>query len=163
MSHETWKSPLPVTSPEQARTWSSLSQWLRVPWTKTFQVNYNGTTSSGTAAAMPTPSITMPITKLRDNTQLSCVVHGSFYCTTNPAICYIYVIVDGGTAYGAGFQYTNVSTSHTPVVGAVDITDVAAGAHTLTIGWARGSNTITTNADDQWELVVTEINGPPST
>lgn len=163
MANETWKPPLPKTNPEMATTLQSLSQWLKVPWTKTFQVTYSGSTASGTAAAMPSPSITMPITKLRDGTSLSCIIHGSFYTSTNPAICYIYVIVDAGTAYGAGFQYTNVATSHTPIVGAVEIPDIAAGAHTLTIGWARGSNTVVVNADDQWELVVSETNPMPST
>lgn len=160
--HTTWKPPFPVTDPTQAKYWQSISQWLRVPWVKTWQLTYSGSEASGSAVDIPSASTTMTFKKLRDETRLNFIIHGSFYCTTPNAVCYVYVRLNG-TNYGAGSQFVNVGSAHIPVLGAVDIDSIPAGTYTFTLRWARGLNTITVNSDDNWQVRLTETNANPDT
>ncbi len=155
-----WRPPLPVSTPAENATWQSLAEWMRVPWVKTWQMAYSGSTSSGSAADIPSASQTMSFRKLRDDTRLSVIVHGSFYCTTPNAVLYLYAVVDGVT-FGLGSQFVNVGSAHIPVLGAVDMDGVRKGVHTITLQWARGFNTITVNSDDNWQVRLTETSADP--
>lgn len=156
----TYKAHPPWRTPEDDARARQLSEWLRVPWVKTWQLTYSGSESTGTPADMPSASTTMTFKKLRDDTRLNFVVHGSFYCTTPNAVCYVYVRLNG-TNYGVGSQFVNVGSAHIPVLGAVDIDGIPKGTYTFTLRWARGLNTITVNSDDNWQVRVTETSADP--
>lgn len=160
--HTTWKPPFPVTDPTQAKYWQSISQWLRVPWTKSWQLTYNGSEATGIYTDIPGASTTMTIKKLRDETRLSFAINGGFYCTVGPAVMFVQVYING-SAYTVGLSYANWANTHRHFGGHMDVDSVPAGTHTFTLRWARGYNTITTNADDNWSVQVTETNKDPDT
>lgn len=171
MGQSLWKPPLPVTSPEQARTWSSLSQWLRVPWTHVFTLSFNGSTSSATISDMPSPTSTMQYLKARNETRMVFVVAGSSFGSAANAITDLYLSNTGvsngyvSTDPGCGHMFHNAAASqHIPHMASLYLDGMPSGLYTMKLRWRQsGTGGLFINADlnDVYTISVTETNGNP--
>ncbi len=139
---------------------AQLSEWLRVPWTKTWRLTYSGTTSSTSYTDMPSPSATMTFKKLRDDTRLTFNMQGSFYGSDAGALLYIAIGLNGVDTAIAG-QFVNPASTHIPIVGMVDIDDIPRGTYTFKLRWAYGYYTCTVDSNDFFGVQVTETSEDP--
>lgn len=157
----TYKASPPWREGDDIARGNQLSEWLRVPWTKTWRLTYDGTASSTSYVNMPLPTATMTFKKLRDDTRLVFHVAGAFYATTGGAYCYLAIGLNG-TDTAVAAMYANQTGIHIPIVGMVDIDDVPRGTYTFTLKWAYGVYTVNVNGADFFGVQVTETNRSPS-
>jgi hypothetical protein len=161
-AHSTWKPPFPVTDPTQAKYWQSISQWLRVPWSHSYNLTYSGSSALDTVQDMPSASATLQFKKLRDDTTMLFQITGSAACSTAAAVGQ-WVIRVNGTNTNVARKVFNTANAHNSVCGATVVGTLNAGTYTFTLGWYHTStaNAVTVDGNDHWAIVVTEANPYP--